>query len=371
MLYFSFFMTNWKDMLGYLQEYVESLTEPSRGRNRYVCPLCGRGHKSGAFALYEDATGTPTSWYCFGCGQGGDIYDLVGEVEGITEFSDKFKRVQELYGADWKTDKKIYRKRRRFKHKTLPIADIETRNETYRALINVLTLTQQHKKLLHARGLSDKDIEAGEYRTYPIVDRAGVADTLLRTGFVLEGVPGFYQEEGKWTMIRMPSGILIPNKNGLNQVQGFQVRKDDDNDADIPRYLTLSSRNRENGSPAKASIHMNRGNKKSFKEVLLTEGPLKANVIAAITGKPVIAIQGVNSTEYLHDVLVQLIQNVGTKKVCICLDMDMCTNNNVKNALKNIKGIIKEVGLYYSQLVWDHEEKGLDDWLYKKIETTP
>lgn len=78
-----------------LKPYVESITHKSKGANMYVCPLCGSGtgsHSTGAFSIKG------TSWKCFSCNEGGDIFDLIGKHEGITDYSEQLKRAGELFG---------------------------------------------------------------------------------------------------------------------------------------------------------------------------------------------------------------------------------------------------------------------------------
>ena len=46
----------------HLREYVEQITQPSRGANMYVCPLCGSGtgkKGTGAFSIDGER------WHCF------------------------------------------------------------------------------------------------------------------------------------------------------------------------------------------------------------------------------------------------------------------------------------------------------------------
>lgn len=72
-----------------LREYVEKITEKSKGANMYNCPLCGSGtgHRgTGAFSL-KDAT----TWHCFSCEKGGDIFDLIGELEHTTDYNEQLK----------------------------------------------------------------------------------------------------------------------------------------------------------------------------------------------------------------------------------------------------------------------------------------
>lgn len=79
-----------------LKPYVESITRKSKGANMYVCPLCGSGtgsHSTGAFSIKG------TSWKCFSCNEGGDIFDLIGKHEGITDYSEQLKRAGELFGV--------------------------------------------------------------------------------------------------------------------------------------------------------------------------------------------------------------------------------------------------------------------------------
>lgn len=92
------------ELRGHLREYVESITEPSpkAGRDFYVCPFddcnSGKGPKAtGAFALYD----LGKKWKCFSCGRGGDLFDLMGLMDGIDSRAD-FPRVlgeaREMFG---------------------------------------------------------------------------------------------------------------------------------------------------------------------------------------------------------------------------------------------------------------------------------
>lgn len=81
----------------YLRDYVESITEKSKG-GAYVCPLCGSGtgkHRSGAFNIDPK---DPTRWKCFACDKSGDIFDLIGQYENIPEYMDQITRAREFLG---------------------------------------------------------------------------------------------------------------------------------------------------------------------------------------------------------------------------------------------------------------------------------
>lgn len=81
----------------YLQSYVQTITEKAPQGN-YICPLCGSGtgrNHSGAFSIMPDKT----SWKCFACDKGGDIFDLIGEYEQISDFNGRLKRAAELFNV--------------------------------------------------------------------------------------------------------------------------------------------------------------------------------------------------------------------------------------------------------------------------------
>ena len=83
----------------YLTEYVQSVTRKSKGANMYVCPLCNSGagkNGTGAFSIKDGIR-----WTCFSCGEAGDIFDLIGKVENITDYTQQLKKASELFWADF------------------------------------------------------------------------------------------------------------------------------------------------------------------------------------------------------------------------------------------------------------------------------
>lgn len=86
------------EIKGRLTEYVERVTKKSQGKNMYICPICGSGegkHKTGAFSIKDG-----TSWKCFSCNNGGDIFDLIGKLENITDYNAQLKRAADILGID-------------------------------------------------------------------------------------------------------------------------------------------------------------------------------------------------------------------------------------------------------------------------------
>lgn len=88
-----------RDLLkGQLRTYVESITQKSKGSNMYVCPFCHSGegaHGTGAFSIKDE-----TSWKCFSCNRGGDIFDLIGGIESLPDFNSQLAKAGELFGIN-------------------------------------------------------------------------------------------------------------------------------------------------------------------------------------------------------------------------------------------------------------------------------
>lgn len=81
---------------GYLRNYVESVTQKSKGANLYVCPLCGSGTGKSGTGAFSIKNGT--SWKCFSCNAGGDIFDLYGAINGTTDHNEQLRGLSEMYG---------------------------------------------------------------------------------------------------------------------------------------------------------------------------------------------------------------------------------------------------------------------------------
>lgn len=247
----------------------------------------------------------------------------------------------------------------------LPLTDIDARHETYAALLGKLSLASDHRENLLSRGLTDEQIRTFGYKTMPVVGFSALAKQLQAEGYYLGGVPGFYHtKEGAWTFVQERRGILIPARDQDGKIQGLQIRLDKIKKG---KFRWISSIGKQDGCKAEGWTHMI-GNPKPT--VLLTEGPLKADVIHYITGQTVIAVPGVNSLKHLKETL-EYLQSQGTTKVMTCFDMDYLKNPHVRDGYYNLANILAEVGIEYGTYLWDPQFKGLDDyvWHCRKQET--
>ena len=192
------------------------------------------------------------------------------------------------------------------------------------------------------------------------------------------------------------TGIFIPWKTAKEQIEFLQIRKDkaepvckncDHCDSDGKctvgqkmeddscsgfkergmRYFTLSSPDRECGTGARTWVHARKGAKADgWKEVIITEGALKADVASAISGKNFLAVAGVGNIGDLPRALHDLYY-AGLEKVYLCYDNEP-DNPAVINGEEQIKEMLNIIRIPYQKVTWEELDlKGIDDWLAAKV----
>ncbi|MCI9224153.1 MAG: hypothetical protein HFE91_01640 [Acutalibacter sp.] len=135
--------------------------------------------------------------------------------------------------------------------------------------------------------LADADTR---HRTYSELVRR-----VLETGADPQGVPGFFRTKvGWWSFIHQRSGILIPVRDVQGRIQGLQLRLDN---TENRKFRWISSVELTGGCGSPAWTHLAG---KPGKMVVLTEGPMKADVIHALSGLTVLAVPGVNALQRLE-----------------------------------------------------------------------
>lgn len=70
-----------------LIDYIQEITQKSKGINQYICPFCSSGtgkNATGAFTYYPDTN----SYNCFACGEHGDIFTLYSKMNNLSLTSD-------------------------------------------------------------------------------------------------------------------------------------------------------------------------------------------------------------------------------------------------------------------------------------------
>lgn len=382
---------------------LEGISIPPDGRAEYetVCPMCGKRSLNINFQK--------GCFQCWSCESSGGLLAFYLFCEGKENLSLKEARkevMSRLYGTTpsehEERAKKIQARRNEIKAsevKQCSLRTVEERNLTYSALLDMLSLAEDHHMdLSKKRGLSDFTITLRKYKSFPVSSFEEYPLKLMEMGLYVDGIPGFYKtEKGVWSLRGFKRGIIIPilNRNGL--IQGFQIRKDDSllktfykkdakgnylldsNKMQIvdkeKKYGWLSTKGLSFGTPTNSYIHyaadfvMDHGSLvpklTPDKGILLTEGPLKGDIFFEKTGYPAICVPGVNCILPLETEL-KFLKELGFKKVYQAYDMDYLTNKNVAKYLAKSYDIIKNQGFEVVRLQWNPKYKGIDDYYLAK-----
>ena len=334
---------------------VLNLPDAPSGRSSYYipCPCCDSKPRD----KHLNINLRKEVFRCPKCGVSGGIFDLYALYTGIPRDD-----VRKAMTAQLGLSEQSYHPKRRGVVKEVkesPVADIETRHTTYTALLEKLSLASDHTENLLGRGLKEDEIIQLGYKTTPVVGMTKIAKELVQNGCELSGVPGFYQTESDtWKFTINQRGILIPVRDGKGQIQGMQIRRDD---AKKRKFRWVSSSELKSGCKAEGWTHLAGS---PAKTILLTEGPMKADVIHALTGLTVLAVPGVNALTQLEIALKQL-RELGLQKIMTAFDMDMATNPHVQKGYQQLLLLLDQMGFQFGTYLWDGSFKGLDDYVWE------
>ncbi len=330
------------------------------------CPICG--DKRGKMSLSTELD----SWRCNYCGEHGGMLNLYARVYHISN-SEAYREICEaLKNGEFAPEyqvKTVENPPEKMPEQA-PLADARTVHQTFTMLLGMLTLSKRHREHLRTvRGLTDQQIDALGYKsTPPFYLCRKLADRLLEKGCTLQGVPGFYQKDGHWTVkfYTKTAGILIPARGIDSLIRGLQIRLDvpikdenDDPDKEGAKYIWLSSVGKPMGVSSGSPVHF--VGDPMARVVFVTEGLLKADVAHCLMNRTFAAVAGANNTARL-EMLFRLLKQNGTEMIMEAQDMDKYRNEQVDKGAFQIYLLAKECGLIYKRLTWNPNYKGVDDW---------
>lgn len=358
---------------------LKSTSKRSSANGYYIkCPFCG----ANLLHLKFDNGQGGGVFRCVSCGKSGNAVALYAGIIGC----DNREAYHQICEGLRLNNNTVQVRTERMKEKPLKVreethvADERTLNAFYISYLSFLKLDSVHYNDLVKRGFTDNQITKFYFRSIPRFNDAESYDlakrVISKVGKEPYGVPGFYKKDGNWIMfIPKDSGYYIPIRNADGLVCGMQMRFDHSKDN---KYKTLSTNPnydsfKDSGTKSIPIVHyscpINKLDENWLKKlnytVYLTEGPLKGQLASCLSNRAFIAIQGVNSTALLDDVLKNLKAH-GFKRVVTCLDMDKLKNSQVQKALNKIINDIQSVGLECIDFNWDANYKGIDDYLLSR-----
>ncbi|MBQ8299858.1 MAG: DUF3854 domain-containing protein [Clostridia bacterium] len=347
------------DIIGIL-----GLPFPKHGESSYYiqCPCCDDPRD--ARSKHLNINLRKNVYRCPRCGLSGGMFDLYAYYENIprknvyNEIRKKMGKLQEPSGTPKKAIPIVSQPVEEIEN---PIIDVESRHATYSALLSKLNLSSDHRENLRNRGFTDKEIEKLEYKTTPVMGMSSIAKQLRSEGYYLEGVPGFFRkDDGEWTFINEKRGILIPVRDYKGQIQGLQIRRDN---TEKRKFRWVSSSDMKDGCKAEGWTHLAGP---ISEKIILTEGPMKADVIHTLTGITVLAVPGVNTLTQLK-LTLEILRKEGLKNVKTAFDMDLLTNYHVQNGFNNLLQLLDDMNFKFGTYIWDPRYKGLDDYIWESL----
>lgn len=330
------------------------------------CPICN--DKRGKMHVNSQTD----TWRCNYCDESGGMLSLYARLHNIST-REAYREIRDalLNGIGFSEDTvKNPNKPKVVASDVTPIADITVRHHTYTALLSMLTLSKEHREHLRTvRGLPDEQIEVLGYKsTPPFYLCCSLANRLMENGCQLEGVPGFYQKDGQWTLAcsTRTAGILLPARTRQGRIGGFQIRldvplknEDDPPDKQGAKYIWLSSAGKPKGTSSGSPAHFvgdpNAG------VVYVTEGLLKSDVAHYLMNRSFAATAGVNNMAQLELLLKELAEN-GTHTIIEAEDMDKYRNEAASKGALKLYGLAQKYGMVCRGLNWNPNYKGVDDW---------
>ena len=262
--------------------------------------------------------------------------------------------------------------------KMLPDEVEAARQAWYAALWPRLTLKADHRRALMQRGLSQESVDAHGFRSVPdegdamrIGWQTRLADRDPLPPWPEAGIPGMSTDhDGQLTGV---PGLLIPAWSVTHRILGAQIRPDRADDH--KKYRWWSSPHRHGGS-AMTSVPSwiwpldLPGSWDDAPEVILTEGLLKAIVIAELFGIPTVGVAGFTQWERILPTLDTLA--IGT--VTTAFDADVWEDAKKAPVEQRCWAALRHryPARTIQALRWDGTQaKGLDDALAAAIVIHP
>lgn len=311
--------------------FLRSRTKLKRSGGKRVCPICEKD----------------------GCGQGDGIVLCWRVQEGAAKQAVSGAWVHKIEGAIAPVE---YRPR--FE---TPLAAIERRHAVYSALLQSLTLNPAHRlHLVQERRLSFPAITHAEFRSVPARTVGDALADQLALQWELKGVPGFWRKDGRWVLrFAGMDGFYIPIRNHAGQIEALQIRTMN-SDVKGKRYLLVSSDGLTDGVSTNAPAHFTRF---QSNELFITEGALKAEIIADQLKHPVVGLVAVGTFQESFGLKLKQ-QRPDVRTVRIAFDSDWRTNEKVQKQMARLAESLKRGGFAVKVEQWEGA-KGFDDYLLR------
>lgn len=264
-------------------------------------------------------------------------------------------------------------------------AGLARRNQVYTDLLSYISLSKDHAEHLQGpkRQLSRSQIDLRQYRTLWHYEHNAQTQELYAFKIAAElqskygdlhKVPGFgnrdkFSNKPGETIagaLCLTPRVMIPVRSVEGLIEGFQLMDPEPADEDTPKYIWFSGVG-DDGAGIGKPLHVSRPVCTSHKpeknvDIVITEGPLKADIISDQVGITTVAFQGVKCIDWAA--MERTIEVLEPRRILLALDADRHRNEHVAKAHEELCRWCEEHGHAYMVADWAEEDgKGLDDLL--------
>lgn len=237
--------------------------------------------------------------------------------------------------------------------------DLEQRDRVYRAWLERLQLTNDHRSNLRSRGLNDNEIDQNGYNSLAFFTGCKAVEA-VRQRFPdaeLENIPGLKRDSsGTLAIVSHARGLLIPVRDPRGRITALCCRRDVVHQ-DETKYTWLSG---AGSSSCGAPVHVPLGTPTGCPACRVTEGQLKADVAFARSGLPTLGVAGVD----LWPSAIPILEELGVERVHIAFDADLTIKPHVAAAALALATQLSTMGKEVVVETWSIDDgKGIDDLL--------
>lgn len=316
------------------------------------CPFCKKESKLNLNAAKN-------VYRCNFCGENGGMIALYGKVYGISN-AEAYREICEILGCSGKVNNVD-------NSSPAPLstnrADSDTRHQTYSMLLSLLNLANPHREHLLARGFLQEQIDTFKYKSVPAFGQQGLCTKLLQSGCTLDGVPGFFKDNGEWYVKLKAPGILIPVCGIDGKIVGMQIRLN--TPINGRKYIWFSSNGLDGGASSGSPIHF--AGDPTAKRIYVTDGSLKGTVAHITSNRTFICLPGVKSFGGLDDLLLCLKANGATEAV-EAFDINKLTDKQTNESAAMLREKLSAHGFNVTSGVWgDKSHKSVDDYYLHRM----
>ncbi len=260
---------------------------------------------------------------------------------------------------EWRRQKEVERQQRleAERNQRSQLLSEPNRDREIRKILGQLDLIPQHRENLRQRGLSDEQIEAGEFRSVKRFQKLNTEVSHRLAGVNIDGR----------SLTNWQPGMLCPTRNPEGQFTGWQLRLDNTSDEGKYRWATSANDDRPNAPTAhlpngELPIHCARpSGELRTKEIGIVEGILKSQIAAELSGQIFVGAAGGNfasSRETTKAYLAQLeSENEEAPFLVLYPDAGAIANPSVMRQYRKTQALMKELGYELNVSWWGQTTK--------------